>query len=762
RAGSSNLRTMLAAFDVDLAAISKDRLTQMIIKSSLGYNGDAVQLGNLELKIDTTTITGGVAYVLGRDRPSIGFNLTADRFNADVYMPPASIEDDQPFDALGLVNDLTAIDVKGTLTVEQLTYQRESLTGVSATIEISQDRILLQSVRSGNVAGATLAISDLTITGGDVLGIEGSLSVQTDDLRRLRRFVGIGALPIQLNAQSLDLNTQFSMMGPAINLDGQAMLDDTRLAIRSKLSEQPDGTTETNMQVELSSQSWLQVTQIAGLDMVAPAPDFDSPVTIRGTIIGHGQKYDLNLGMELGGGKASLSGNIEMGDKATSLKLASSIQAQDLVPMMGVLGFDVASPTLRNRPLSLSAKVNGTTDQLTIDDLSGVLGPTSFQGQLMVDLKGDVPVVAAVLNFDTFDLGSFMGSGETGAVEARQNQQLRWSDDKIDLSSLGLVDATIDLAARQLNFHAYNFVSPKMRIKLNGKGLAIPSMTAKLFGGDLTFNGGLTLLVEGQADQPVLSASFSLTNASVSQALAAAADLTVATGKFSVSADIQGRGDSQKALVSSLSGDMDFLAENGVVQGIDMVRMSETMLSLVEYDDFIKLVKTALGGGETKYERFHAPFKLARGVATTGPAIAILEASQATVNATIDLPQWTLDADIDFKLTEPGHENTPSIGMRLYGAIDNPQQKTKTKAMTAYIGRRLASRLLDDFSADGGNSGLRQLLGAPATKPRAPAEGPSQPALEPESSQQQINPFELLMQGLFDEVEKRNSKEQQP
>ena len=95
--------------------------------------------------------------------------------------------------------------------------------------------------------------------------------------------------------------------------------------------------------------------------------------------------------------------------------------------------------------------------------------------------------------------------------------------------------------------------------------------------------------------------------------------------------------------------------------------------------------------------------------------------------------------------------------------------------MTAYISRRLASRLLDDFGEQGGNSGLRQLLGAPATKPLSPAEegtspppgSPSEPQSQPQpqpqsepAQQNQVNPFDMLMQGLFNEVEKGKSTEQ--
>ena len=322
-----------------------------------------------------------------------------------------------------------------------------------------------------------------------------------------------------------------------------------------------------------------------------------------------------------------------------------------------------------------------------------------------------------------------------------------------------------------------------MQLRMGPAGVQVQSFAAKLFAGDLTLSGGLT-----NGKVPALDVDFGLTGASVAQALQTSADLSVATGTLQVSGKLQGKGRSQKAIVASLQGAVDLSARKGVVQGVDMVRMSETMLTLVEYDDFIKLLRTTFGGGETRYENFHAPFVVKNGVATTGPALATLEASEATVNATVDLPRWQVDADVDFRLTDPGHEETPSVGMRLHGPIDDPEQTTRAGAMTAFISRRLANRLIEDFSSGNGGNGLRELLGGiggavtggsgdgnaesgggvapvpPKSESSGDAGGgvaPVPPKAEQSGGQgaapdgqPPANPFDLLMQGLFNEIEK--------
>ena len=762
RAGSSNLRNLLTAFEFDLTAIPKDRLTQMIMRSALTMSGNMIQLTDVELKIDTTTLTGGIAYSLGQERPSFGINLVADRFNADFYRLPPDAENPESFDFVGMINDLAGVDVNSTLRVDQMTFDRETIAGLTANISLDEDGMQIKSLDVDDVAGAVFRLSEVKIAEGSELAAVGSLTIETDDLPRFRRFIGYSALPIEIDALRLDLVSSFAIAGGDIDIDGQAMLDGSKLTLRGNSAESEGQPAQLNMQIELQNNSWGEVSQLLGLPSVAPLAKADAPFVVRGTIVGTGDEYDLNLGAELGAARASISGSMTTSENNSAFNLNAEMQTDQLVSLSGALGADIASPKLEQAKLAISAEIVGTSDQFNVQKLKGNIGPSVFTGNIAADLSGDAPALDASFAFEKLDIGAFMGPADTGAKEARKNSTLRWSPDAIDLSGLVSVEADIGFTAKEMLFNEYRFTSPELKMHIGKAGLIVSQMTAKLFGGDMQVSGGLI-----NAALPTLEVEFQLADASVAQALAAAADLTVATGKLTVSGKLKGAGISQKALVANLEGQVDLLAENGVVQGVNMVQMSDSMLTLVEYDDFIKLLRSAFGGGETKYESFHAPFVINSGIAITGPAMGILEASEATVNATINLPRWSIDADIDFRLTEEGHEKTPSVGLRIYGDIDSPQRKTKAGAMTSYIGRRLASRLLNDIGDGEGNSGLRQLLGAPATEAPA-AEGeeegtaaPAEEAVEPTPAAPG-NSFDMLMQGLFNEIEKKDQSSKDP
>ena len=771
RAGSSNLRTLLTAFDADLTAIPKDRLTQMIMRSALTVSGGMLRLPDVELKVDTTTMTGGIAYNLNSDRPSLGVNLVADRFNADVYQVAVDPKDEQGFDANKLVQGVSEVDVNGSLSIHQLTVNRENISDLTADLKIGSGGVLVRQLAAQDVAGAVVRLTDVTLTGGEALSIEGRIQVETDDFGRFRRFVGLQDLPVDLNAAALVLASGFSLNGDDMTLDGQALLDGTSVVLRGGIASPAAKASQANVQLEVKNPSWAQMAHLVGAESFAPLDDMDVPAIVRGTIIGVGGKYDLNMDMELGASRLDVSGSITQRNDDTALELSTKISAEEMTSLFGSIGMEVGAVdgvSGQQNGLLISASFVGSSKQFDVQKLSGIFGASSFKGNASVTLGGDVPALKAAIQFGKFDLGALMGAAETGAQEARGNNRLRWSSDPIDLSGLEGLQAEIDLSAQELLFRDYQFVDPRLQIQLGKGGVTVPQMTARLFGGDMVVSGQLR-----NESSSVLDMKFQLREASVAQALAASADLTLATGKLAISGEMQGQGSSQKALIASLDGDVDVLAENGVVQGVNMVRLSESMLTLVEYDDFIKLLRTALNGGETKYERFHAPFKLEKGIATTGPETATLEASEAVVNVTIDLPRWAVDADIDFKLTDPGHEKTPTVGLRLYGAIDDPKRKTKAGAMTAHIGRRLASRLLEDFSEGDGNSGLRQLLGGGQSQPVQTEEQPAGngdtaeggTSGQPEGPVEEVpaakkNPFDMLMQGLFNELDKSRQPEE--
>lgn len=773
RIGSSNFHALLTSMGVPVEGIPKNRLTQLIGSGTLSAIGSIMRLADLALKVDSTNLTGGLAYGLGRERPSIGFSIKADRLNADAYIPAPAPDEAAETDWNAFVKSLSGYDLNGTLGFDQLTYQRETIRQLAVDMRVTADGLTINSLNSPDLAGARVEAKNLTVRHGDVLSVSGDIGVASSDLNRLVRLAGYSELTQSLRLTSGQADLGINMQGDQLDVRGKGTLGITQANMRIQSSNWGAPAATMIVQLDMQNDSWRSLSQIAGLDVVSPAQDADVPVSAKATLEATGQVYQMNIGLSLGQAQLGVTGEANLNGDSGAYDLMAQLDASDALGALSSIGVAFDAPSLKGQPLNLSAMIKGPESELQLQALEGRIGKTVFNGTAILDAASDVTAVKATLDFGTFDLGSFLGPQETGAKAAKRNSRLRWSDDPIDLGWLDSIKADVTLSANELLFHQYTFTKPRITLAAGAQGITVSDMQAGLFGGALSLKG--SLLRGGEKLE--LTTDFEMQRTSVAQLLAAAADLTVATGNLTIGGTISGQGNSQKEIISSLDGTVNMQAVNGVVQGVDMVRMSETMLTLVEYDDFISLVRTAMNGGETRYERIEAPFTIKNGVAKTGPVAAVLEASEATVNATIDLPRWTLDTDVDFRLTDPGHEQTPSVGLRLTGAIDAPRRQTRAKEMTAFIGRRLANRLLEDFGGER-SSGLRQLLGG-SSAPQTPDQPSGQPGSTigapppgqadgqttqgeapkgqpPEQQQEQPtqDPLGLLLRGILNEVTK--------
>jgi hypothetical protein len=166
---------------------------------------------------------------------------------------------------------------------------------------------------------------------------------------------------------------------------------------------------------------------------------------------------------------------------------------------------------------------------------------------------------------------------------------------------------------------------------------------------------------------------------------------------------------------------------------------------------------------------------------TTGTGIEIVTRSgNGTYNATVDLPKWNLDSNAVFKLVMPDQKTRPSLGISIYGPLNQLTKEFDTKEVEQYVADRLSKGLIknnvisdkyQDVLKPGGlqntinqklmdKLGIKQPQTAPApTAPAAPNAAPANdnnavtveplaPA-QPQPAQPQLTPEQqLLEQGL--------------
>ncbi|MCK4773922.1 MAG: hypothetical protein KAT30_04020, partial [Candidatus Krumholzibacteria bacterium] len=86
---TNDLRKVVAWLGIKMPDIPADRLRKVDFKSDISLTPEEVQIQNMDLKFDSSRLTGAATIAL-RSRPAFGVNLTLDQINADAYMPTPS------------------------------------------------------------------------------------------------------------------------------------------------------------------------------------------------------------------------------------------------------------------------------------------------------------------------------------------------------------------------------------------------------------------------------------------------------------------------------------------------------------------------------------------------------------------------------------------------------------------------------------------------------------------------------------------------
>ncbi|HVR68063.1 MAG TPA: AsmA family protein [Verrucomicrobiae bacterium] len=157
-AKADNLRALLDWLQVAPAGVPAERLRSLALTSRFTAAADLLELADLDLKLDSSHVTGGLRIALprgGQQKMAFGVGLAIDQLNVDDYMPPAAAPADaapKPAGGGGLPLDslkpLADLDANVEMRVGKLTVNQQTLQGVHL---------------DGTVTGGTLTLRDLSV-----------------------------------------------------------------------------------------------------------------------------------------------------------------------------------------------------------------------------------------------------------------------------------------------------------------------------------------------------------------------------------------------------------------------------------------------------------------------------------------------------------------------------------------------------------------------------------------------------------------------
>ncbi len=314
---------------------------------------------------------------------------------------------------------------------------------------------------------------------------------------------------------------------------------------------------------------------------------------------------------------------------------------------------------------------------------------------------------------------------------------------------MSALDAGLTATIASIAYGSYVVDNANLDVRLKDGVLDVSRLAGGMFGGTFDLNAQI-------ADRPTPTAALvvKVRDADVRQAAKTAADTDTVSGILTYDTDLQTRGVSEFDLVSGLSGTGSFSVRDGVVEGFDLKAFSDQLKSLDRAPDFVQLAQRSLSGGETRFTALSGTYTVAKGVLRSTDIALQADAATGTATAVVDLPPQQMDIVSSFRLSE--HPNSPPVGLRLVGPLDNPRRILDIEAMQAHILQRLVERgLLKQLDKNGNVQELLKGLGggqAPATTAPAPSPDPGAAPQQPAQPTEPVKPEDAvrgLLRGLI-------------
>lgn len=269
-------------------------------------------------------------------------------------------------------------------------------------------------------------------------------------------------------------------------------------------------------------------------------------LTAKGSVA---RGLDTALSAEGSGATASFAGTVLAPPDGLQARGRASLEARDIEPWLMTAGISLPGMGL-GMETALAADIDYAGGLLVLDSLSGTVAEGAVSGDLNVEMRQGVPLLTGQLAADELELEPLarMVLGDT----AFEGAAAGWPTTPFQQAAAAPLHADLDISAGAVSAGAgLAAYDAALSLRLDGDGLHVPELTARLQDGTLTGlfelqNSGATGLFSGQ---------FKLSGARLESLLpAVGVEAAPLAGQADLSGALSGSGKSVGALVASLAG----------------------------------------------------------------------------------------------------------------------------------------------------------------------------------------------------------------
>lgn len=728
---ATSMRDLAEWLRLDLPDVPAERLRSLSLQTDLAVDSSELRLANLDLRFDASKLVGNARYRFA-GRPFVGLSLALDRANLDGYMvdPQAILPGPVVPEQMPRTNEppspplefLQAFDAEVKLTVGHVTLRGQQLRDINLDATVRDGVAYVREAAVADFAGARVGV------GGTLSAREGAsagelgFKLETREPGRLLQLLNVPAVPNPALLGRLELSGRLVGTPEAFDVDGALAVAGARVKVTGGLA-----LAQFPPKIDLVAEGGhpdlaRMLETMLGRDPGAgPAlGDLQLWLTAKS---GDTDALAVNGRIEAAGGMFSIEGDVNPFAPSPAYALALDVRHGNAVRFLRIFAPAYRPGGTRDRPLEITARIAGNGAAFTLDELSLKAGTVTAAGNAAVSLSGARPRITAKLDAGDIQLEPWLpdparSSGAATSATAPVPFPVpgdAWSREPLRLTALRSVDAELTVTAKTIFYEAYKVENVLALLTLRDGALDVSKLSGAMFGGSIGMNGRLVA-----TETPSLRAELQVRNADLRAATSAAGKHPRVRGLLDFDMQLSGRGQSEAALVASLTGNGRFAVREGVAEGFDLQRISDRLEALNDAVAFLTLAQAAFAGGETPFERLDGSFTITDGVARTEDTLLVASAGEGKAAGLIDLPQRQVDGTAVFTLTR--HPSAPPFSATVSGPLANPAVNLRTRELEAFLVQRAIERglmrLLPQWQQDSGGS----TQGTPAAPPASPTD----------------------------------------
>lgn len=294
----------------------------------------------------------------------------------------------------------------------------------------------------------------------------------------------------------------------------------------------------------------------------------------------------------------------------------------------------------------MGPKVALTNAEIRFDEIAGT-------GLFSVDATGAKPFVKAELNVEELNLNPYLppeqeggdaaagesGDASGGDADTSGSGGGEWSDEPIDVSALGLLDADLAFNAGGILFKEVKIGKSSLTVVLKDSKLTADLAEMQLYEG----SGKGKIVLDGSGAKPSVAADFDLAGFQAGPFLQDLADFDRILGTTESKISVTSTGGSQRELVSNLNGNGAVTFTDGAIKGINIAAMMRNIS--------IAAIESSFDEAQaTDFAELSGTFQINEGVVNNDDLNLVAPLVRMTGAGTVPLPPRTIDYTVKPKL----------------------------------------------------------------------------------------------------------------